>query len=251
MKTLGIIDSGIGGLTFVQELKRLHLNVKIFYVCDSKNVPYGTKSQEFMYRQTLQMVQALLLKKVDAIFLACNTLTARTIDRLRLQLKIPVIGIEPYLRYIEELPLEAKGALILTPATFASERFQKLRDLHDPMRKIDVFPLPRLALLIESLKENDLGPIKMEIAQEVSMLQNKGYTHLILGCTHYPLISAYLENLLHLKTVDPTPSVLARIIDLLELSETGGEEGFSYSEDCGDHWNLKYIRDFAFLRSTL
>ncbi|MCB0271482.1 MAG: glutamate racemase [Bdellovibrionales bacterium] len=246
-KTIGVIDSGIGGLTFVQEIQKQKLNVNLLYVCDSRNVPYGGKSQGFMKERIEIMMQNLLGKKIDAVLMACNTLTAETIDGLRSRFHLPIVGIEPYMRHAKLTTSQAKYALILTPATFSSKRFQKLQMENDPASKIDVFPLTKLAMLIESLKNNPFDAIREEVSKELLILKDKGYTHLILGCTHYTIISRWIESYLNVEVVDPTRNVIEHMKMMLSLGSSTPDESFLYSEDCGERWDSKAMKDFAFM----
>jgi glutamate racemase len=250
---IGVLDSGIGGLTILGDLINQNYNAKYFYISDSNNVPWGEKSQEFMYDRIRIMVTKLLHYQVQAILLACNTATAETIDKIRAEFPtITFIGIEPYLNYINHFKQQSqnKYALILTQATFKSARFQKLRETLDPAHHVDIYPLANLAMLIESLKTESFTAIKNKVSQEISILKNKGYTHLILGCTHYPIIRDYLEKELNLITINPSLRIVDHLKQVLKLDFiTNAEKEFLYNENCGDIWLLKTIEDFSFLNT--
>ncbi len=249
-KKLGIIDSGIGGLSLLNGLLSKGMNVEYHYCSDNDNVPYGEKSQDFMLIRVTKMVEALSYRNVDAILLACNTLTAETIDQLRKTYKTPFIGIEPYINFPNHV--ENKNincCLILTEATKNSERFKTLQKTKDPQGKVKVVALKNLALLIEAIRVNHNYDISA-IHSEIELLKDKNFTHCILGCTHYPFIKDYLEQTLKLKVVDPTQNVINEVSRVLNL-DYGiiTDQLFYYSDNCGDHWQLKsqnFIQDFYF-----
>jgi glutamate racemase len=254
-RMLGIIDSGIGGLTFLKPLLRHGPCLQIFYCCDSINVPWGEKSQDFMLHQMRKMTQSLMQKsQIDAIFLACNTATAETIDHLRKEFAVPFIGIEPYLNYVSHAgALDSKKiALILTTASFKSERFQKLQKSILNSNLIDIYPLPRLATILEKLKIVPLTELMPEIELELFPLKNKNYTHLILGCTHYPLIQSVIKSYLNVELVDPAPQVLHRIETVLNLPAVIRDIQadiitFEWSENAGEKWGKCTLQHFPFL----
>lgn len=254
MKKIGLIDSGIGGLTLLSGLLKHKINATFYYISDSNNVPYGDKPQDFMLNQMNDMVNKLTKIGVDAIIIACNTLTAETAEKIRANSLIPIIGIEPYLNYLnhpETLTTE-KIALILTPATYRSQKFCLLREKTDPQHKIDVYPLPKLAVAIESLKTQTFHSIKDVIVSEINLLKVKKYTHLILGCTHYPIIKDFLEEELSLKCIDPSLNVIKHIKTKMGLEINEAISSVIYYNGFNtDEWLQKSISDFPFLEKSV
>lgn len=249
MKKIGIIDSGIGGLSLLHQMIEQSLNADYFYISDTHNVPYGEKPQSFMLKQMIEMSHKLLSKNVDAIFIACNTATVSTIDELRKSFEIPYIGIEPYINYLNHEPSSGKMAIILTPATARSDRFQKLVSQYDPSAKVDIHTPPNLALLIESLQFKNFKDIKNEIDKELKPLKTKGYEKLILGCTHYPILKNYIENELSLKTIDPAIKVIEQIKRILEITNSNKiNQEFWANFDNSTSWHKYKIDDFNFLK---
>lgn len=248
---LGVVDSGIGGLTVVKDLLQNNLNIEVFYISDANNVPYGNKEDHFIFERLSLMTDKLIREGAEAIVIACNTATAKTIKDLREKYSLPFIGVEPYINYInhDEKQDEHKYALILTEATSKSERFKKLRMRLDPEGIVDIYPLKKLAFLIEGLKHLDFSEIEEEIIKEISEINKKGYTHLILGCTHYPIIKKFLEDKLKVKTVDPTPKITQFIKEKFNLQEVKSKSPltFNYNYDASNLWKIKNLTDFSFL----
>lgn len=240
MKKIGLLDSGIGGLSLLSDLLSSGVRAEYYYISDSDNVPYGEKSQEFMLQRIKLMVNELLLKEVEAIIIACNTATAETINKLRTIYNIPFIGIEPYINYLNHSK-NNNIALILTKATYNSKRFKSLKDKYDPNNIINIFPLEKLALYIEQLKYKKFKEIEAEINKELNFLENDHYDYLILGCTHYPLIKNYIERKFKLKTIDPNKYVIEQLIKVSKINNKSEVKSFFYKENIEDGWIDKSI----------
>ena len=252
MKKLGIIDSGIGGLTLLKQLIKSNFDAEFWYISDENNVPYGEKSQVFMLSQMREMTKKLITQDVEGILIACNTATSETIDDLRSEFSLNFVGIEPYLNYInkEDVNPEKNIALILTQATFRSERFKKLKSEKDPNGIIDIYPQKNLAILIESLKSENFNSIKDEVLEELKFLKNKRYDHVILGCTHYPIISNFIETTYNTSTVDPAQNVANRFAQVLGLSEGKNKNNyFRYNPNNSNTWKTIHIEELSFLNS--
>jgi glutamate racemase len=251
--SIGVMDSGIGGLTFVQRMIDRCVDARYVYISDAANVPYGNRPQAWMLDRMTEMSQALKDQGVDVVLLACNTATAETIDQLRTVSDVPLVGIEPYMRHRHLLPNkeQAKYALILTPATRQSARFQALQTLNDPENHIQVFALPHLALLIEQLKTLPWAAIEEQVKTELKPLQAQGFTHLILGCTHYGIIQSWLAQHLGVEIVNPIDPVIDHLLEVANLQQRSGhpQSSFLYSEDRGQQWASVMLNQFAFLSS--
>jgi len=250
MYKLGVIDSGIGGLTIVKDIALNGLECEIYYISDAKNVPWGNKSQNFMLERISLMTEVLIEKNVQAILIACNTATAETINKLRERFSLPFVGVEPYINYIhhDKNSEDHKFALILTEATYRSERFQNLVKKLDVQNKIDIFPQKNLAMLIESLKTKNFKDIEDDVREELKPIDTRKYTHLILGCTHYPLIKEYFEQKMNLKVIDSTSRITERVVEHLHVSKSKNPiKNIFYSENAQRIFEEKKLSSFSFL----
>lgn len=231
-KNIGIIDSGIGGLSILSEFMQRTESFNFFYISDESNVPYGGKSQAFMLERVQSMVDKLKEKNVDIIVLACNTLTVETISSLRQSNTIQFYGIEPYINYIQSNTYDSSKTygLILTEATFASEQFKKLRNKCDPKAQIKTTPLKNLAQSIQKLKVQKYSEVKVEIEKELRPLKEQNLDMLILGCTHYPLIKNEIENYLNVKTTDPHSIVINYVLSKIDQRDFSKENVKNFCE---------------------
>lgn len=246
MFNLGIIDSGVGGISFVNKLLDHNLEVNIYYLNDQKNVPWGNKDDEFILKRISLMTEVLLKNKVEAILIACNTATTKTIVRLRELYKIPFIGVEPYVNFVNhDKEIEKHNiALISTVATYNSKRFKDLIAKYDKDSKITSYPLENLASYIERLPNESHALIEL-LQNELSPLKGKGFTHLILGCTHYSLISNFIKTYLNVTIVDPIEIIIEKLIHDFSLKKsTNLTTTFYYSKNLEEDFNRVNISQF-------
>ena len=173
---VGVFDSGVGGLTVLYECVRLLPQVKFYYLGDNEHAPYGSRSEEEIIFLVEQALQVFAKKGVDAVVLACNTVTAVAAERLRREFPFPVVGIEPA---IKPAAAQCKNILVLvTPRTAGSMRLSRLISAV-PQCAVTVFPAPDLAGAIEQAVTHNV-PLNLS-----SHLPKGEYDGIVLGCTHY------------------------------------------------------------------
>ena len=203
---IGIFDSGIGGTTVMKAIKDLLKDEEYLYIADSKNCPYGEKSNEELMKIVVKNVETLKAKGAKVIIIACNTATVKCIKNLReLYPEIKFIGTEPAIKLASES--DAKNILVLaTPGTVESERAQKLvAENQRQDQKITLLPCPGLADTIEHTMKftEDYQPLPLDktekdvINQKLQeLLQNIAIEPdtIVLGCTHYSLIKPEIQN---------------------------------------------------------
>lgn len=192
-KPIGVIDSGIGGLTVVKEIIRLLPNEDIVYLGDTARVPYGTRGKEIIKDFSLELLNYILKQNVKLIVVACNTISATCLEELHKYSAIQILGvIEPSARAVTKTTKNKKVGIIGTPATIRSGIYEK------EIRKIDasISVKVKATPLFVPLAEDGLG--ESRIAQEASDYYLKGFMDgldtLHLGCTHYPLLRNVIRN---------------------------------------------------------
>lgn len=217
---IGVFDSGIGGFSILKEIHRLLPQLEVHYIADDAFAPYGTKSREEIIERSKKNTLDLLARGAQLIVVACNSATAAAIEELRLSFpQIPFVGVEPYLNALNhpnKFPGIERAGVITTVLTGKSEKFVNLKKRLDPEGKIFHLALPHLAGLIEELYERGMSSeLKTRIVEEITPVRSQGLSHLILGCTHYPLIASLIEEVLDLQTISPCPYVANRVLSLL------------------------------------
>ena len=193
-KAIGVIDSGVGGLTVVKEIMRQLPHEKIYYLGDTARCPYGPRKQEEVRQFTWDMVHYLLPLDLKLLVIACNTATAAVLDEMRSQLPIPVIGvIQPGARAALNLTKNLHIGVIGTEGTIRSSAYETaLRNINSKV-KVTSLACPTLVPLVES------GQYRASIARKIVAdallpLKESKLDTLILGCTHYPLLEPIIQH---------------------------------------------------------
>lgn len=193
-KSIGVFDSGIGGLTVVRALMERLPNENITYFGDTARVPYGSKSAEVVREYAFEDTRFLLQHGVKLIVVACNTVSAVAIDDLRSHFSIPIVGmIQPGAQAASRVTKSGRVGVIGTLATIASESYTK--ELKAIDRRLDV--LSRACPLFVPLAEEGWNdhPVSQMIANEyLSDLRQHHVDTLILGCTHYPILKDVIQK---------------------------------------------------------
>lgn len=213
---IGIFDSGVGGLTVLAALCRHLPNENILYLGDTARVPYGTKSPEVVLKYALQDALFMLDRGVKAIVIACNTASAFALEYLQGRLKVPVIGvIEPGAAAAVAASAGGRIGIIGTEGTIRSQAYERVLKRLRPDVTIAARATPLFVPLIE---EGLFTPaiLKPVIHHYLSELKGTIDT-LILGCTHYPLLTPALEDYFsgQVKLVDSASAIAVAVADLL------------------------------------
>ena len=191
-QSIGMFDSGVGGLTVYKEIKKAMPNEKIIYLGDTKNFPYGSKSKQSIIDLSKKNIDFLLEQNVKAIVIACGTATSQAIQEVQSIYKVPIIGIiQPTIEYIESKKVLKNIGVIATRGTIRSESWEV--NLKKQIKDINVFnkECPLLAPMAEE------GWVDNEIAKLTIHEYIKDFPKidaLILGCTHYPLFKKIIEE---------------------------------------------------------
>lgn len=193
---IGIIDSGVGGLTVVKEVIRQLPYEQIYYVGDTARCPYGPRSTEEVKLFTWQLTQFLLQKNIKMLVIACNTATAVVLDEIRETLPIPVIGvIFPGARAALKITENQRIGVIGTIGTVKSGAYEKALKSYNHKVKVESLACPKFVPIVES--GEFMSPIAKKIVTEtLQPLKDKQLDTLILGCTHYPLLEPLIKNVM-------------------------------------------------------
>ena len=226
---VGVFDSGVGGLTVAREIMRNLPSEKIVYFGDTARVPYGSKSKETVIRYSRQIIRFLQEQQGKAIVVACNTASAFALDTVRDEFDIPIIGvIESGAKVAAARTRNKRVGIIGTVGTVGSGIHAQYLKKLDP--EITVFgkACPLFVPLVEEGWLHD--PVTVEVpSRYLKELQAKDVDTLILGCTHYPLISSTIRQVMgeEVCLVNPAYETALELGKLLEeqgLSSTGTEQ---------------------------
>lgn len=240
---IGIIDSGVGGLSIASTLIKKLPNESIIYIADSQNCPYGRKPPEEIYKLTKKMVNFLLKKDIKLLVIACNTITVTCIDKLRQDYpNLPIVGIVPVVKTAVEKTKNKKIGIFSTNAT-ANSKYQKdlIRKFAKGFKVVNIGS-QKLVSLIEKLDFESIGSV---LKEELRAFNNSGIDVLALGCSHFPLIEdqiqKYLPKVLILNSGEAVARQVQRILEHNNLLSNSKNPNYNFYTT-GD---LKALRYFA------
>ena len=251
MKTapIGIFDSGVGGLTVMREVVKQLPNEKIVYFGDTARVPYGSKSAKTIIHFSEQIIRFLKTKEVKAIVIACNTASALSLDAVRDEFDIPIIGVVvPGARAAVSMSENKKVGVIGTEATVLSGMYTKVIHSMEPDMQVKEKACPLFVPLVEEgLRDHKvMGEI---IEYYLESLKESDIDSIILGCTHYPLIRHSISRYLgeSIKIVNPAYEAAKDLKNLLEEKDIANDgtktEGLQYQFYVSDE--AEKFRNFA------
>jgi glutamate racemase len=228
-QAIGVIDSGVGGLTVAKEVMRQLPNEKIIYLGDTARCPYGPRTTKEVKRFTWEMTSFLLEKKIKMLVIACNTATAAALDEIRKELSIPVLGvINPGARAAIKNTKNYRVGIIGTEGTVKSGAYERALKSLNSRLFVTAHACPKFVPLVESNEFN--GPIAEKIVDEaLKPMLNQKLDTLILGCTHYPLLEPVIKNVMGesvsvISSGDETAREISAILQYNGLLDTCEEE---------------------------
>lgn len=215
---IGVFDSGLGGLTVVNALRRRLPQEALVYVGDTARVPYGSKSPDTVRRYALQIGRWLVEQDVKAIVVACNTATAHALDVLQQEMPVPVIGVvESGARAAVQASRGGAIGVIGTTGTITSGAYSRAIQRLAPHARVVSAACPLLVPLVE---EGWLEhPATHLIAREyLAPLRAAAVDTLVLGCTHYPLLAPVLADEMgqNVALIDSAAETAAEVAERLQ-----------------------------------
>ncbi|WP_089966439.1 glutamate racemase [Lihuaxuella thermophila] len=185
---IGILDSGVGGLTVAKEVMRQLPRETIYYFGDTKRCPYGPRSEKEVRQFTFEIVNFLLQFPLKAILIACNTATAAALNAVKERVGIPVLGvIEPGARAAIKASRQNRIGVIGTQGTIQSKAYEKALQRIHPDITVYSLACPAFVPLVESGYRHTRVAEEV-VAETLKPFQAVQLDTLILGCTHYPLL---------------------------------------------------------------
>lgn len=228
--SIGVFDSGIGGLTVAKSLFEILPNENIIYLGDTARLPYGSKSKETVIRYSIEITKFLLNKNVKMIVVACNTASSVALPYLKKISPVPVIGvIKPGCKAAITVTNNYKIGVIGTLGTIQS--FAYKTQIHKIDNNIGIFSKPCslfVQLAEDGWTENKIAEL---IAKEyLSDFKTSKIDTLILGCTHYPILKKVISKVLgkKIKLIDSgeeTAKEVKRILAEKKLLNTQKKNG--------------------------
>ena len=239
-RPIGVLDSGMGGLTAVRELLKALPKEDIVYFGDTGRVPYGTRSAEIVTQYAMQDINFLLSQGVKMVIAACGTVTTTLPQKLSDRFPFPYTGVlYPTVRAALKATRNGKIGVIATATTIRTGAYERELVRMDP--KVQVFsnPCPLFVPLVENGYVDRENQVTRLVAEEyLAPLRKEGVDTLILGCTHYPVIAPIIGDLMgeEVALIDSGKAAADYAKELLEEKallagrERNGQCGFYVSD---------------------
>nr|WP_075486329.1 glutamate racemase [Prochlorococcus marinus] len=222
---IGIFDSGIGGFTILKSLLKTRTDVEVFYLADTKRIPYGNKNFEEIRNIAKEICTFFEDKHLDALLIACNTTNACALDILLNNLKIPCFDL---INSVSEVVNKQIIGVLATKTTVNSLYYKNTLGSKKENSKIFQQECPEFVSEIEKEKLN-FGKLNYLSDLYLRPLLNQNIEELILGCSHYPLIYDFLRKKidLNIKLIDPSEALIKKFNESFPIPKTVGYESLS------------------------
>jgi glutamate racemase len=251
-RPIGFFDSGVGGLTVLREVVRRLPQESAIYLGDNARTPYGPRSDEEVLRFSTECLDELGERDVKAIVVACNTSTAVALPHLRRRYALPILGVvRPGATAAALATRSRRVGVIATPATVRSHAYFEAIKEEDPFVEVYEHATPELVPLVEAGRlagpeveaavRRSLTPLFGERLADrdgddrqaadgtfvFPMPQGADIDTLLLGCTHYPLLSPLIEAVVGpgVAVIDSASATASALASLLEIHDLAAPRG--------------------------
>ena len=193
-KAIGLFDSGVGGLTVMQQIMRILPHEQLIYFGDTARIPYGNKSQETVMRYSIENTVCLLEKNIKLLVVACNTASAFSLPKLQTLFKIPIVGmIEPGAEKAVATTRNQRIAILGTQGTIQLGAYQAAIRRLAPKAEILGIACPLFVPLVEE-QWLDHPATHLIVQEYLRPLCKQNVDTVLLGCTHYPLLRESIQQ---------------------------------------------------------
>lgn len=228
-KPIGVFDSGVGGLSVLEQIHRLLPGESLIYVADSAWMPYGALNHEVIRERCRNISRFLIGQGAKALVVACNTATAAAIGELRHEFPLPIIGMEPAVKPAVEATRNGVIGVLATAGTLSSDKFMRLVKRFDAHAEVVFQPGNGLVELVEA-GELSGERTRALLEKHLQPLLQRGIDALVLGCTHYPFLTPLIREIVGdgVTILDTGPAIAAELKRQLEkngLAAQGGSAG--------------------------
>lgn len=217
-RPIGVMDSGVGGLTVLKQIVKLLPNESYIFIGDQANLPYGQKSSETVRKLTKRIADYMITQDIKMFVMACNTATAAAFDYLSEILSVPVIGvIEPGCRSAVQATHNGQIGVIATNGTVKSGDYERIIKKLAPNSHVYSLGCPEFVTMVEQGLAGT-PETQLVVNQRLAYFADKPIDTLVMGCTHFPVLRKEITNVLGTKMslVDPGIAAGQDVYDYLK-----------------------------------
>ncbi|MBQ5672602.1 MAG: glutamate racemase [Phascolarctobacterium sp.] len=189
---IGVLDSGVGGLSVLKVLHQMMPHENFIYVGDTARTPYGSRSEEEIRQFVEEIISWLESQGVKQVVIACNTLTMLGIDSLKKEHPFELVGMSKGEQLLLAASKKKKIGVFATQFTISTEAHKKAILAADASAEVYPMACPKFVPLIEGEQFGN-PEIEQAVAEYAAPLKEAGIDALILSCTHYPFIKDVVE----------------------------------------------------------
>ncbi len=216
-RPIGVLDSGVGGISVLKHIHALLPHENLMYVADSKYAPYGNKTPEEIIARCMTIADFLIAQHVKVLVVACNTATAAAIGAMRETYDLPIIGMEPAVKPAAEATKNGVIGVLATVGTLQSAQFAALLESYG--RNVRVVTQGCVGL-VECIERGELDAPETRALLEkyLKPLLAEGADTIVLGCTHYPFVKAQIQHIVgeNVTLIDTGAAVAKQLKNKLE-----------------------------------
>ncbi|NIN66378.1 MAG: glutamate racemase [Anaerolineae bacterium] len=214
---IGVFDSGVGGLSVVQQIVKELPREDVLFFADTFHCPYGRRSHSEIQSLAREIVAFLLSAGAKVIVVACNTASAAALHYLREIFEVPIVGMEPAVKPAAERTGSKVVGVMATEATFQGALFASLVERFASDVEVLTQTCPGLVERVEAGFVQDAETMEM-LQRYLQPMMNQGIDSLVLGCTHYPHLRSLIEKITgdELEIIDPSPAVARQTARVLK-----------------------------------
>ena len=217
---IGVMDSGVGGLSVLKHLTRQLPHEHFLYFADSAHAPYGNKTAIEIQQRCFTVADTLIAKGAKALVVACNTATAAAISSMRERYTLPIIGMEPAVKPAAAASHSGIIGVLATTGTLHSAQFAALLEHYG--QHIQVVTQACVGL-VECIEQGQLDAPQTHalLQQYCQPLIAAGADTIVLGCTHYPFVRQYIQKIVgpNVTLIDTGAAVAKRLQQVLEQQQ--------------------------------
>ncbi len=223
-RAIGVLDSGVGGLSVLREISRQLPHENVIYVADTVHCPYGPRPPQEIQQLAEGVVSFLLRQQAKIAVVACNTISAAALSVLRSRFPLPIVGMVPAVKPAAAATATGVVGVIATETTIQGTLFAELVDRYASGVRVITQVCPGLVEAVEA-GELDSPATEALLRRYLKPMLAQGMDSLVLGCTHYPFLIRAMQRIVGdgVTIIDPSPAIARQTGRVLEANDLRGD----------------------------